>query len=355
MWEQHGIILDIVSAFEVCYFEDVILHIFRNAFNEKGLPHLFKDAQAESTVKNLTRNLHLLLSGSQFVLPPTFVENVIKKVHERYAMVIEKSSSKLGMSTEVMTVMSKPQSSEALTRSTKRMLHQAVDVTFLNKLKRKVLIELMDIKPKFGVHNNRAPRNLEDRSVFAFSCKTPLCELARSAGLLSAIPLEALPLYKCVDDDEYDSDGDGDGGGCGNEWNAADARPCRCYSGFNFGRKRLNPHIAFDLKTIKRLPFAVSDMTVHSYFKTTTIQRQDELKDFGFLVELDSSSAEGHVSSKSPQKSPQKTQKSPQKSQKNPESKGGGKNTRRLNIYYKLNGTKRFNRYRKHKTKKMMI
>jgi len=365
MWEQHEIILDIISAFDVCYFEDVVLPIFRNAFTQKAIASLFKGAEHDSTVKNLSRNLHLLLSGSQFVLPPRFAEHVIKKVHERYAIVIEKSSTRLGMSGSVMDELSKRHSAVIASRSHEQNLHYAVDVTFFKKMKRAVLTDLMAVAPKFGLHNNHVPSKLEDRSVFAFTCKTPICELARSAGLLSRVPSEALPQFKCVEDDEYDSDGDSEnewvvGKGCGKEWSAAGARPCRCYSGFEFGKKRLNPKLAFDLKTLPRLPFAVSDMTVDSYLKKTARHRRDELKDFGFLVELDlspvpdrkSSSAEGNGSPKSPSKG---SPKSPPKSQKNPESKGGGKNTRRSNRYYKLNGTKRFNRYRKHKTKKMMI
>lgn len=371
MWDQHEIILDIVSAFEVCYFEDVILRIFRNAFNQDKLAPLFKDAEDDSTVKKLTRNLHLLLSGSQFVLPPRFAEHVIKKVHERYATVIEKSTARLGMSRAVMDGLSKRHSAVLSSRTNEQKLHEAVDVTFFKKLKNLILKDLMALTPKFALHNNHVPSKLEERSVFAFSCKTPVCELARSVGLLSAVPLEALPQYKCVEDDEYDSDGDSDyecavGKGCGKEWHAKDARPCRCYCSMDqYGKKRLNPRIAFDLKTFPRLPFSVSDMTVDSYLKKTARHRRDELKDFGFLVELDlspvpdrkSSSAEGNGSPKSPSKgSPKSPPKSPPKSQKNPESKGGGKNTRRSNRYYKLNGTKRvINRYRKHKTKKMMI
>jgi hypothetical protein len=368
MWEQHEIILDIISAFEVCYFEDVVLHMFRKAFNRKILAPPFKDAEDDSTVKNLTRNLHLLLSGSQFVLPPRFAEHVIKKVHERYAIVIEKSSDRLGMSDTFMVELSKRRSLFTLSsRSNKQTLVQAVDVTFSNKLKRSILTDLMAVKPKYGLHNNHLPRSLEDRSVFAFTCKTPVCELARSAGLLSRVPLEALPQFKCVEDDEYDSDGDSDyecvvGKGCGKEWSAVDARPCRCYCSMDqYGKKRLNPQLAFDLKTFPRLPFSVSDTSVDSYSKKTARHRRDELKDFGFLVELDlthvshrkSSSAEGHGSPKSPSKgSPKSPPKSPSKSRKSPESKGGGKSNRRSNISYKVNGTKRVNRNRKHKTKK---
>jgi hypothetical protein len=333
MWEQHETILDIVSAFEVCYFEDVILHIFRNAFNQDKLVPLFKDAEVERTVKNLTRNLHLLLSGSQFVLPPSFAENVIKKVHDRYAIVIEKSTAKLGMSSAVMAGLSKRRMAVPSSRASEQKLHEAVDVTFLNKLKRTVLKELMDIKPEFGLHTHHVPSKLEDRSAFAFSCKTPVCELARSAGLLSGVPLEALPQYKCVEDDEYDSDDDGDedwvvSKGCGKEWNASETRypfrTCSCYSGFTqFGKKRLNPQIAFDLTTLPRLPFAVSDMTLDSYRMFSSCA----------LPKMDPRGPEGHVSPKSP---------SPK-----PESKGGGKNTRRSNRYYKLNRTKRVNRWKR--------
>jgi len=368
MWEQHEIILDIISAFEVCYFDDVVLHTFRKAFNRKILAPPFKDAEDDSTVKNLTRNLHLLLSGSQFVLPPRFAEHVIKKVHERYAIVIEKSSDRLGMSDTFMVELSKRRSVVTLSsRSNQHTLVQAVDVTFSNKLKRSILTDLMAVKPKYGLHNNHLPRSLEYRSVFAFTCKTQVCEIAKSAGLLSRVPLEALPQFKCVEDDEYDSDGDSDyecvvGKGCGKEWSAVDARPCRCYCSMEqYGKKRLNPQLAFDLKTFPRLPFSVSDMTVDSYSKKTARHRRDELKDFGFLVELDlsplphrkSSSAEGHGSPKSPSKSPPKSpSKSPSKSRKSPESKGGGKSNRRSNNSYKVNGTKRVNRNRKNKTNK---
>jgi hypothetical protein len=333
MWEQHETILDIVSAFEVCYFEDVILHIFRNAFNQDKLVPLFKDAEVERTVKNLTRNLHLLLSGSQFVLPPSFAENVIKKVHDRYAIVIEKSTTKLGMSSAVMAGLSKRRMAVLSSRASEQKLHKAVDETFLNKLKRTVLKELMDIKPKFGLHAHRVPSNLEDRSAFAFSCKTPVCELAISAGLLSGVPLEALPKYECVKDDKYDSYDDGDedlvvSKGCGKEWNASETCPgyriCGCYPGFTqFGKKRLNPQIAFDLTTIPRLPFAVSGMTLDSYRMFSSCA----------LPKMDPRGPEGHVSPKSP---------SPK-----PESKGGGKNTRRSNRYYKLNRTKRVNRWKR--------
>ena len=324
----------------------VILHIFRNAFNQDELVPLFKDAHADDAAKNLTRNLHLLLSGSQFVLPPRFVEHVVDKVHQRYAMVIEKSTAKLGMSSVVMAGLSKRRSAVPLSRSNKETLVEAVDVTFLNKLKRSVLRDLMAVAPKYGVHNSHVPKDLEDRSVYAFKCRTPVCELARSAGLLSAVPLEALPLYKCVEDDKYDSDGDSDcdwvvGKGCGVEWSAKDARPCTCYCRLNYGKKRLNPQIAFDLKTLARLPFAVSDMTIDSYFKTTAafLDRSDK----------EASSAEGHESSPESRKSPER--KSPE-SRKSPE-KHGGKGTRRRNIFYKVNGTKRGNRNRKNKTKKL--
>jgi hypothetical protein len=369
MWEQHEIILDIISAFEVCYFEDVVLHMFRKAFNRKILAPPFKDAEDDSTVKNLTRNLHLLLSGSQFVLPPRFAEHVIKKVHERYAIVIEKSSDRLGMSDTFMVELSKRRSVFTLaSRSNQQTLVKAVDVTFSNKLKRSILTDLMAVKPTYGLHNNHVPSRVEDRSVFTFTCKTPVCELARSAGLLSRVPLEALPQFKCVEDDEYDSDGDSDyecvvGKGCGKEWSAVDARPCRCYCSMDqYGKKRLNPQLAFDLKTFPRLPFSVSDTTFDSYSKKTARHRRDELKDFGFLVELDlthvshrkSSSAEGDGSPKSPSKgSPKSPPKSPSKSRKSPESKGGGKsNRRRSNNSYKVNGTKRVNRNRKNITNK---
>ena len=376
MWDQHEIILNILSAFEVCYFEDVILHIFRNAFKQKGVVPLFKDEEAESMVKNLIRNLHLLLSGSQFVLPPRFVENVVKKIQQRYAILIDKSTTKLGMSTSVMTVMSKRHSALALSsRSNKQTLDRAVDETFLNKLKMSILKELMAIKPKYGEHSLHVPRHLEDKSVFAFTCKTPVCQLARSAGLLSRIPSELLPRFRCVEDDEYDSDGDSDyeggvGKGCGKEWSASDARPCKCYCSMQqYGKKRLNPQIAFDPNTFPRLPFSVSDMTDGSYFKTSTRHRRDDhFTDFGFVVELEvspdrhdrkASSAEGHRSPSkgSPKGSPKESSKgSPKgspKSRKSPESKGGGKGTRRSNILYKVNGTKRVNRNRKHKTKKI--
>ena len=356
MWDQHEIILDIISAFEVCYFEDVVLHMFRKAFERLVLAPPFKDAEDDRTVQNLTRNLHLLLSGSQFVLPPRFAEHVIKNVHERYAIVIEKSSDRLGMSGTFMDELSKRRSVDTLSGSAKPTLVQAVDVTFSNKLKRSILTDLMAVKPKYGEHNNHVLGSLEDRSVYAVTCKTPVCELARSAGLLSRVPLEALPRFKCVDDDEYDdTDGDSDddedlvfGKGCGKEWSARDSRACICYRNMvQYGKKRLNPKLAFDPNTFPRLPFSVSNMRFKSYLKQTAMhihasyEFEDELVgSFAGLVQ------DSHGSPKSPPKSPPKSRKSP-------ESKGGGKGTRRRSNSYKVKATKRsVNRKRKHKTKK---
>jgi hypothetical protein len=362
MWEQHEIILNIISAFEICYFEDVILHIIRNTFKQQGIVPFFKNAEAESIEQNLTRNLHLLLSGSQFVLQPRFVENVVNLIQQKYASVIERSTSKLNMFSEVMTEISSEQSVIPISRLNKQTLDEAVDVTFVNKLKRTVLKDIMAVKPKYGEHSQRVPRDLESRSVFAFSCKTPVCELARTSGLLSRIPSELLPRYRCVDDDEYDdSDDEGGGRGCGNEWNVADARPCRCFNGSNFGKRRLNPHIAFDPNsTFPRLPFSISDMRHKSYLERTVIHIQDapedDLEDFvgPSFAHLMKDTSEHHDSkSLSAKGSSKGSSKGSPKSRKSPESKHGGKGTRRRSKN-KVKATKRsVNRKRKHKTKKI--
>ena len=336
MWDQHEIILDIISAFEVCFFHDVVLDNFLT-ISSKGrhlVPHSSKKDNGK-IAENLIRNLHLLLSGSQFILPPGFVDNVVKNVSDKYSDLASRSSAMMGMSSSVMSVSVKPVSGVFISRPDKQLLDQSVDVTFFNKLKRKVVNGILKHEPKYQDHKRYLHRDVEMRSIFAFICRCSVCHLARSAGLLKDIPSESLPHYKCVDDKQHEAYGV-PGNGCGAEWNSMMIRPCKCnkYQDDDFARERMNPILQLDPTFFRRNPFSVSDISLKEY--------KDKFNHFrpGEAFKKPSSSDSAKSPSKGSAKSP--SNRSPKGS-----SSGGGTRRRILKKYRLSTIKKKSRKYKK--------
>ena len=81
---QHQSIIIIIYAFEQCYFEDIynkMRLLFSKASSESSASH---KKTPVNTIENLKRNLRLFLGGSQFGLPTSFADNVIREIEERY-------------------------------------------------------------------------------------------------------------------------------------------------------------------------------------------------------------------------------------------------------------------------------
>jgi len=251
VWDQHKIVLSLVSAFRVCYFEDAILRSVHHVSYKHGKVVPFV-VDADKKVDNLKRNFHLLLSGSQFSLPPGFVDRVIAEIEASYRDLIRETSDQFDSWRATISQLVKDDARPSFVTEH----DEAVDSMVLNKLKTQVLTSLIAVAPKHLEHDNR--RTLEEKSLTAFRCPCSTCDLARRAGLLTTFPEEGLSLFTCVGTSEYPA--------CHREWSSQyDDLSCDDDCGAT-ERKRMNPKLQLNPDSVRRLPFSVvSNMSVTEF------------------------------------------------------------------------------------------
>lgn len=250
VWDQHKIVLSLVSAFRVCYFEDAILRSVHHVSYKHGKVVPFV-VDADKRADNLKHNFHLLLSGSQFSLPPGFVDRVIAEIEAGYRDLIRETSDQFDSWRATISQLVNDESKPRVVPE-----HDAaVDSMVLNRLKHRVLSSLIAVAPKYLEHDDC--RTQSQKSVTAFRCPCSTCDLARRAGLLTAFPEEGLSLFKCVDVGKYP--------GCQREWSSqyGDRRSCKDCG--DIGHKRMNPKLQLNPDSVRRLPFSVSNMSVTQY------------------------------------------------------------------------------------------
>jgi len=249
VWDQHNIVLSLVSAFRVCYFEDTLLRSIQEVSYNHGKVVPF-GVDADKRVGNLKRNFHLLLSGSQFSLPPGFVDRVIAEIEANYRDLIRKTSEPFDSWCATISQLVKDDARPSFVTE-----HDAASMV-LHKLKQRMLTSLIAVAPKHLEHDNR--RTLEVKSLTAFRCPCSTCDLARRAGLLTTFPEEGLSLYTCVGTSEYPA--------CQREWSSQHGDlSCEDDCG-GTERKRMNPKLQLNTDSVRRLPFSVvSNMSVTEF------------------------------------------------------------------------------------------
>ena len=251
VWDQHKIVLSLISAFRVCYFEDAILRSVHHVSYKHGRVVPFV-VDADKRADNLKRNFHLLLGGSQFSLPPGFVDRVIAEIEASYRDLIRETSDQFDSWRATISQLVNDESKPRVVPE-----HDAaVDSMVLNRLKQRVFTSLIAIAPKYLEHDER--RTQEQKSVTAFRCPCSTCDLARRAGLLTTFPEEGLSLFKCVD---------GEYPGCQREW-SSQYGDRSCENCGDDGHKRMNPKLQLNPDSVRRLPFSVSNMSMTQYDRT---------------------------------------------------------------------------------------
>jgi hypothetical protein len=253
VWDQHKIVLSLVSAFRVCYFEDAILRSVHHVSYKYGRVVPFV-VDADKRADNLKRNFHLLLSGSQFSLPPGFVDRVIAEIEASYRDLIRETSDQFDSWRATISQLVNDESKPRVVPE-----HDAaVDSMVLNRLKHRVLTSLIAVAPKHLEHDNR--RTLEEKSLTAFRCPCSTCDLARRAGLLTTFPEEGLSLFKCVGTSEYPA--------CQREW-SSQYGDLHCDDDCGATEQtRMNPKLQLNPDSVRRLPFSVSNMSMTQYDRT---------------------------------------------------------------------------------------
>ena len=259
VWDQHNIVLSLVSAFRVCYFEDTLLRSIQQVSYNHGKVVPF-GVDADKRVDNLKRNFHLLLSGSQFLLPPGFVDRVIAEIEANYRDLIIKTYEPFDSWRATISQLVKDDARPSFVTE-----HGAASMV-LYKLKQRAFASLVAVAPKHLEHdfhnrllllyNRRA--TLEQKSLTAFRCPCSTCDLARRAGLLTTFPEEGLSLFKCVGTSEYPA--------CQREW-SSQYNDVRCDDDCGgTEHKRMNPKLQLNPDSVRRLQFSVvSNMSVAEY------------------------------------------------------------------------------------------
>ena len=258
VWDQHNIVLSLVSAFRVCYFEDTLLRSIQEVSYNHGKVVPF-GVDADKRVGNLKRNFHLLLSGSQFLLPPGFVDRVIAEIEANYRDLIRETSDQFDSWRATISQLVKDDARPSFVTE-----HSAASMV-LYKLKQRALTSLVAVAPKYSkhdfhdrlllLHNRRA--TLEQKSLTAFRCPCSTCDLARRAGLLTTFPEEGLSLFKCVG-------GTSESPACQRKWSSQyDDVRVRCQDDCGgTEHERMNPKLQLNSDSVRRLPFSVSNMSM---------------------------------------------------------------------------------------------
>ncbi len=185
---QHQNIIIIIYAFEQCYFED-IYNKMRLLFSKAGQSSASHKKTPANTIENLKRNLRLFLGGSQFGLPTSFADNVIREIEERYREVRSGLSNVTFFSRGALDIKTPASHSKNVSyhnqvKIERDKLHDMMGNTLKNSLHQKLRAAYQVIGVDSKAHHvSFSKQKLPVNASLCDRCGCEVCQIAVRAGI----------------------------------------------------------------------------------------------------------------------------------------------------------------------------
>ena len=185
---QHQNIIIIIYAFEQCYFED-IYNKMRLLFSKAGQSSASHKKTPANTIENLKRNLRLFLGGSQFGLPTSFADNVIREIEERYREVRSGLSNVTFFSRGALDIKTPASHSKNVgyhnqVKIERDKLHDMMGNTLKNSLHQKLRAAYQVIGVDSKAHHvSFSKQKLPVNASLCDRCGCEVCQIAVRAGI----------------------------------------------------------------------------------------------------------------------------------------------------------------------------
>jgi hypothetical protein len=185
---QHQSIIIIIYAFEQCYFED-IYNKMRLLFSKAGQSSASHKKPPVNTIENLKRNLRLFLGGSQFGLPTSFADNVIREIEERYREVRSGLSNVTFFSRGALDIKTPASHSKNVSyynqvKIERDKLHDMMGNTLKNSLNQKLRAAYQVIGVDAKAHHvSFSKQKLPVNASLCDRCGCEVCQIAVRAGI----------------------------------------------------------------------------------------------------------------------------------------------------------------------------